>query len=148
MTIDAHHHFWNPARIPQPWMTVLVQSAARDDDTDYMFELAGEVEWVGGIVAWGPLDDEARACARLDELLRRPKLRGIRHLIHLERDPHWILRATVEPALAMLEETSLILELPAVFPDHLGDVPELARRHPGLAIVVDHLAKPPLGTPV
>ena len=20
--IDAHHHFWNPARIPQPWMTM------------------------------------------------------------------------------------------------------------------------------
>ena len=74
-------------------------------------------------------------------------MRGIRHLIHLERDPHWILQPTVEPALAMLEEASLILELPAVFPDHLGDVPELALRHPGLAIVVDHLAKPPLGTP-
>jgi L-fuconolactonase len=47
----------------------------------------------------------------------------------------------------MLEETGLLLELPAVYPDHLGDVPELARRHPELQIVVDHLGKPPLGTP-
>jgi L-fuconolactonase len=47
----------------------------------------------------------------------------------------------------MLEEAGLVLELPAVFPDHLGDVSELARRHPGLPIVVDHLGKPPLGTP-
>ncbi len=126
--------------------TVLVQSAARDDDTDYMFELAGDVSWVGAVVAWCPLDDEHRARARLDELLGRPKLRGIRHLIHQEPDPHWILRPEVEPALAMLEEAGLVLELPAVFPDHLGDVPELARRHPGLAVVVDHLGKPPLGT--
>jgi len=127
--------------------TVLVQSAARDDDTDYMFDLADGVSWVGGIVAWCRLDDERLARARLDELRRRPKLRGIRHLIHQEPDPHWILQPTVEPALSLLERAGLVLELPAVFPNHLGDVPELARRHPGLVLVVDHLGKPPLGTP-
>ena len=37
-----------------------------------------------------------------------------------------------------------MLELPCVFPDHLGDVPELAPRFPRLAIVIDHLGKPPL----
>jgi len=88
MAVDAHHHFWNPARIPQPWMThehdaiarrfepadlepllracgitrtILVQSAANDYDTDYMFELAAGLPWVGGIVAWCPLDDAERA---------------------------------------------------------------------------------------
>jgi L-fuconolactonase len=83
---------------------------------------------------------------RLAELSERPKLRGIRHLIHQEADPHWILRPEVRPGLALLEPLQLVLELPAVYPDHLGDVPELARRHPGLSIVVDHLGKPPLGT--
>jgi L-fuconolactonase len=39
----------------------------------------------------------------------------------------------------------VLLELPAEFPNHLEDVPELARRHPGLSIVIDHLGKPPLG---
>jgi L-fuconolactonase len=173
MAVDAHHHFWNPARIPQPWMTgehaaidrafepadlepllracgitrtVLVQSAASDDDTDYMFELASGLPWVGGIVAWCPLDDPGRMGARLAELQARPKLRGIRHLIHQEPDPHWIVRPAVAPGLELLEEAGLVLELPAVYPDHLGDVPELARRHPGLRIVVDHLGKPPLGT--
>ncbi len=126
--------------------TVLVQSAGSDADTDYMFGLVSDVSWIGGVVAWCRLDDERRARARLDELLERPKLRGIRHLIHQEADAHWILQPAVQPALSMLEEEGLILELPAVFPDHLGDVPELARRHPGLVLVVDHLAKPPLGT--
>jgi len=126
--------------------TVLVQSGANDADTDYMFELADEVPWVGAIVGWCPLDDERRARARLDELGRRPKLRGIRHLIHQEADPHWILRPGVQPGLALLERRQLVLELPAVFPDHLGDVPELARRYPGLTVVVDHLGKPPLGS--
>ena len=36
-----------------------------------------------------------------------------------------------------------MLELPAVFPDHLGDVPELALPHPGLQSSIDHLGKPP-----
>ena len=126
--------------------TVLVQSAGSDADTDYMFAFASDVPWIGGVVAWCCLDDERRARARLNELLMRPKLRGIRHLTHQEPDPHWIMRPAVQPALSMLEKEGLILELPAVFPDHLGDVPELARRHPGLALVIDHLAKPPLGT--
>jgi len=173
MAVDTHHHFWNPARIPQGWMTdehaaiarafepadleplvraagvtrtVVVQSAARDDDTDYLFELAADLPWIGGIVAWCPLDDERRARVRLDELLSRPKLRGVRHLIHLESDPHWILRPALRPALTLLEEARLVLELPAVYPRHLGDVPELARRHPGLDVVIDHLGKPPLGS--
>jgi L-fuconolactonase len=126
--------------------TILVQSAARDDDTDYMFEVAANVPWVGGIVAWCALDSERRARSRLEELRGRPRLRGIRHLIHQEADPHWILRPAVQPGLALLEEMELVLELPAVYPDHLGDVPELARRHPGLSIVIDHLGKPPLET--
>ena len=173
MAIDAHHHFWNPARIPQGWMTdehaaiarsfepedlaplvaaagitstVLVQSAARDDDTDYMFEVAGDVPWVGGIVAWCSLDDPGVTRGRLAELVTRPKLRGIRHLIHQEPDPHWILRASVRPGLELVAAHGLVLELPAEYPNHLGDVPELARRHPELRIVVDHLGKPPLGT--
>jgi L-fuconolactonase len=79
-------------------------------------------------------------------LLSRPKLRGIRHLVHQEPDPHWIMQPRVQPALEMLGDMRLVLEVPAVYPDHLGDIVELARRHQGLTIVIDHLGKPPLGT--
>lgn len=126
--------------------TVLVQSAARDDDTDYMFELAEREPWVGAVVAWCRLDDANVARARLTELARRPKLRGVRHLIHQEADPHWILRPAVAKGLESVTGSGLILELPAEYPNHLGDVPELACRYPELPIVVDHLGKPPLGT--
>lgn len=173
MLVDTHQHFWNLDRIPQPWMTaehaaidrsfeppdlepllaeggvrqtVLVQSAASDEDTDYMFEVAAGTDWVGAIVGWCRLDNPAAARRRLDELQARPKLRGIRHLIHQESDPHWILRPAVADSLALLEERQLLLELPAVYPNHLDDVPTIAMRHPGLTIVIDHLGKPPLGT--
>ncbi len=49
-------------------------------------------------------------------------------------------------SLAIVEERGLLLELPCVFPRHLGDVPELARSFPRLTLVIDHLGKPPLGT--
>ena len=52
-----------------------------------------------------------------------------------------------QPTLELLQERGLLLELPAVFPDHLDDVPELARRYPALTLVVDHLGKPPIGRP-
>jgi L-fuconolactonase len=171
--VDAHHHLWDPRRIPQPWLrpehavldrpfepadlepllveagvarTVVVQSAASDADTDYLFELATDVEWIGGVVAWVRLDHSAEARARLRELANQAKLRGVRHLVQLEPDPHWILRPEVQAGLERVTEAGLVLELPAEFPNHLVDVPELARRHPELTVVIDHLAKPPLGT--
>ena len=70
----------------------------------------------------------------------------MRHLIHDEADPHWILRAPVLEGIALLEARGLLLELPAVFPRHLGDVPELAHSFRDLTIVIDHLGKPPLGS--
>jgi L-fuconolactonase len=171
--VDAHQHFWNAEREALPWMTtdherirrtfapadlapllaragvtqtVLVQAACSDADTDSMFAEADAHGWIGAVVAWVDLCAPERARVRLEELARRPKLRGIRHLIHDESDPHWILQSAVLASLALLEQRRLILELPCVYPRHLGDVPELARRFPDLTIVIDHLGKPPVGS--
>jgi L-fuconolactonase len=171
--VDAHHHLWNLEREPLGWMTdahesirrtfepselepllaragisstVLVQAANTDADTDSMFEHAARHPWIGGVIAWVDLRSPERAAARLAELGARPKLRGVRHLIHNEPDPHWILADDVLESIALLEQRGLILELPCVYPRHLGDVRELADALPRLAIVIDHLGKPPLGS--
>jgi len=126
--------------------TILVQAACTDADTDTMFEQADANAWIGAVTAWVDLTNPERARARLDRLVMRPKLRGIRHLIHEEDDPHWILRENVLESIALLEDRHLVLELVCVYPRHLGDVPELAQRFPDLTIVIDHLGKPPLLT--
>lgn len=173
MIVDAHQHFWNLGREALPWMTddhavirrtfepedlepllaragvsrtVLVQAACSDSDTDFMFELAARQPWIGGVVAWVDLRSPGRARERLDELSAQPALRGIRHLIHDEPDPHWILRDDVLESVALLEQRRLILELPCVYPRHLDDVPRLAAGFPDLTIVIDHLGKPPIGS--
>lgn len=174
MIIDAHHHLWDLLRTPQPWMTaehdaiartfapddlepiltahgvtrtVLVQGACLDDDTDYLFEVADRHAWIGAVTAWVELDDLDACRARLTELRTRSKLRGIRHLIHDEPDPHWIVRPAVLEGIALVEDAGLVLELPAVYPRHFDDVAELALHFPRLQIVIDHLGKPPIGTP-
>ena len=174
MIVDAHVHLWDAAHTPQPWMTVehdaiarpfgpsdlrplldrngidavvLVQGACLDSDTDYLLAEAAEHEWIAAVTAWLPLDEPARARERLDELERHSSFRAVRHLVHNEPDPHWILRPSVLECLDLLEERGVILELPVVFPRHLDDVPTLAERFPELPIVIDHLGKPPVARP-
>jgi L-fuconolactonase len=171
--VDAHQHFWDLEREAMPWMTdadtairrtfgpdelapllveagvaktVLVQAACSHSDTDSMFGHAARYDWIGGVIAWIDLRSAERTRARLQELSAQPKLRGFRHLIHGERDPHWILRDGVLESLSQLEEGRWVIELPCVFPLHLADVPELAARFPAMTFVIDHLAKPPLRT--
>jgi L-fuconolactonase len=173
MIVDAHVHLWDAAHTPQPWMTsehasiarpfgpgdlhpllerngidavVLVQGACLDTDTDYLLSEAARHDSIAAVTAWLALDDPERARARLDELGAHPAFRAVRHLIHDEADPHWILRPAVLESLALLAERDVVLELPVVFPRHLADVPVLAERFPELLIVIDHLGKPPIGT--
>lgn len=169
--VDAHQHFWDPAQVPVPWLgpghgpiaraftpedlaplreeaavgqTVLVQSACLDADTDAMLVHAHRFDWVGAVVVWLPLASREATASRLEQLADEPKVRGVRHLIHDEPDPHWILQENVLESLELVEQRRLVLELPVVFPRHLEDVPELARSFPALTIVIDHLGKPPL----
>jgi L-fuconolactonase len=171
MIVDAHVHLWDAAHTPQPWMTaehqaiarpfgpddlrplldrngidavVLVQGACLDSDTDYLLSEADEHEWIAAVTAWLPLDQPQRARDRLDELGQRSTFRAVRHLIHNEADPHWILRPSVHECLELLEDRHVVLELPVVFPRHLDDVPILAERFPELPVVIDHLGKPPI----
>jgi L-fuconolactonase len=168
--IDAHQHFWDiesgryawptPADGPiyrtftpddlQPELvaagvdaTVLVQTVDTLDDTDAMLATADRHAFIAAVVGWVPLTDAGSTTQALDA---RPdaRLRGIRHLIHHERDPEWLLRDDVAAGLRVLAERGLAFDVVAVFPAHLGLVPIIADRHPSLTFVIDHLAKPPI----
>jgi L-fuconolactonase len=167
--IDAHQHFWDidsgryawptPADGPiyrtyapvdlEPELasagveaTVLVQTVNTLDDTDSMLSTADRHPFVGAVVGWVPLTDARLADAAL-AARPHPRLRGIRHLVHREPDPAWLVRDDVADGLDVLARHGLVFEVVAVFPEHLRLVPVVADRHPDLEIVVDHLANPP-----
>ena len=167
--IDAHHHFWDidsgryawptPADGPiyrtftpndlRPGLdaaaidgTVLVQTVNTLDDTDSMLATAARSPFIRGVVGWVPLVDEAAAEGALDAR-SDDRLKGIRHLIHHEVDPRWLMRDDVQRGLAAVSRRGLAFDVVAVFPRHLELVPLVADRHPDLVLVIDHLAKPP-----
>ena len=172
MIIDAHQHVWDLDRSPYAWLgphvpqwnrtftfeelrphlvrngvdaTVLVQSDDHDGDTDLMLEVADRHPEIAAIVAYVPLDRPDVAADRLAQLRKDPRVVGIRNLIHDIPDPDWILRPDVDDGLGVLERAGVTFDYVAVLPRHLEHVPTLSERHPGLRIVIDHLAKPPIG---
>ena len=124
--------------------TVAVQAAGGDAENNSLLAAATSHPWIAGIVGWVPLDRPDVAARMLDELGTQSRLVGIRHLINVEPDPDWILQATVLEGLRLLERRGLAFDYVGILPRHLAHVPVLAERLPGLRIVIDHLAKPPI----
>lgn len=169
VVVDAHVHVWRPDSAPYPWLgaipqlrrafeltdvaaeqaeagvgeVVLVQAADNVEDTANMLRVAAEQPRVAGIVAWVPLDD-LPAAGRLLDGWRGARVVGVRHLVHREPDPDWLLGRHVQVGLSELADRGLTFDVCAESEHLLGLVPELARRHPGLTLVVDHLGKPPI----
>jgi len=161
--IDAHVHVWRLGANGCTWPTpdlapihrdfdladyraasagagidrvVLVQSQEDAADTRWLLSLAERDALVAGVVGWSPLDD-ARA---IDRLAAHPKLVGLRPMVQ-DRAADWYDAAERDPALAAMARHGLVLDA-LVRPAHLPALARLADRHPELAIVVDHAAKP------
>jgi L-fucono-1,5-lactonase len=169
--IDAHHHFWNPARYSYPWMagdamdpvrraftpddlrgvlaeehidgTVLVQTLSSTQETREFLDLAATTDFVHGVVGWVDLTSPSVG-DDLDALLDGPGGRwlvGIRHQVHDEPDPDWLVRADVHRGLAAVEKRGLGYDL-LVRPRELPAAVDTVRTFPGLRFVLDHIAKP------
>lgn len=172
MIIDTHLHVWDLDRSPYAWIdrdvppfnrtytfdevapqlaengvdaVILVQADDDDRDTDHMLEVAAARPEVVGVVAYVPLHQPAEAAARLEELLKNPYVVGIRNLTHDRPDPDWVLRPDVDETLGLVEQAGLPWDHVSVLPRHLEHVATISERHPDLRIVIDHLAKPPIG---
>jgi L-fuconolactonase len=170
--VDTHQHYWNLSEVAYPWLvpeygaiydtftpeqlephlkeagvdkTVLVQSANSYEDTASMLVKADYNDWIAAVVGWVNLLDPEETNQRLEIYRQNPKFVGMRHLIHTEPDGDWVLQDAVIESLKVLAGHSKTFDVVAVFPNHLKHVPTLAERVPELMMVIDHLAKPPVG---
>lgn len=170
--IDAHQHFLDPARVDYPWMSgsyellrrsygpadilpaleaagvtgsIAIQARNKLDETDVLLRMAATDPRTVGVVGWVDLTDVGVADV-LAELRHRPdgdRLVGIRHLVHDEPDPGWLLRPDVDQGLAAVADAGLVFDL-LVRQRELPAALTAVDRHPELRFVIDHLAKPPI----
>lgn len=173
MVIDAHQHFWDPARADYPWMnapelapirrafgpadlapllkangidaSIVVQCRSALEETEEFLRIAHATPSVIGIVGWADLTDAALGDT-LDRLRTLPggaKLIGIRHQAHDEADPDWLLRADVQRGLAALFARDLAYDF-LVRTRELPAAIATAKAFPQARFVLDHAAKPPI----
>ena len=171
MRIDAHQHYWDITRLDYPWMppgpsalrqnslpaelepilethrfdgSVVVQANVVMEETWWLLDLAGRHESIRGVVAWLDLTDPMLG-RTLDICQLHPKFKGVRHIVHDEPDLRWLLRGDVLYGLRELASRDIPYDL-LIRPPHLPLIPELAARVPGLRMVIDHIAKPPIAS--
>lgn len=172
MKIDAHQHFWNPARGDYLWMpkdnpilarpyapadlapelaaagveaTIVVQAAATVEETEYMLGIADATPFIAGVVGWIDFENPAQA-AVLKRLSGHPKFKGLRPMIQDIADVDWMLRDDIQWAFRAILDLGLSFDALG-FPRHLKNFQTLLQRYPGLRTVIDHGMKPAIAAP-
>lgn len=135
--IDAHVHLWNRAVDPQDWIDPKTMAPiARDFDASDLGEMLAATGLDGavlvqsgnsleesirlaglnssavvGLVAW--VDLAAEVGPQLDRIRENAVVPvvGVRHLVHIDRDPEWLMREEVGVGLAVLEREGLCFDL-------------------------------------
>jgi L-fuconolactonase len=170
--IDTHVHIWDLGKADYPWLKgdtsllnrnwvissleeervragitegILVQAAGNTEDTDHMLQVAVNTGWISGVVVWLPLQDPA-ATERLltEKYLPHPYFSGVRHQIHDEADPRWLLQQPVIDSLKILADHKVCFDVVAVKPVHIETALDVAAKVPSLKMVFDHLSQPPI----
>jgi L-fuconolactonase len=166
--IDAHQHFWQRGRFKDGWLDdpkhqpisgsfladdlapllhrngvdgcVFVQTQHDVEENRWALELAGKNPFILGVVGW--VDLASPNCEeQLLEFKDQRKFVGIRHITQDEPDDNFIVRDDVVRGLRVLEKHKVPFDL-LFYAKHLKHAAPLARKLPGLPMVIDHLAKP------
>lgn len=167
MQIDSHQHFWRVDRGDYGWLTpavgsifrdfeppdlrpilrrrgidrtILVQAAQTEAETEYLLGLAAETDFVAGVVGWTELA-APDATARIERLAANSLMVGLRPMVQDIADDDWLVRRDLDRAFKALQDQALVFDA-LVFPRHLSRLLVVLDRHPDLAVVVDHGAKP------
>lgn len=168
--IDAHQHFWDPARAHYPWLTderaairrqfapedlrpllqaagvdrtIVVEARSSLEETRELLAMAEATDFLAGVIGWVDLaaGDVAAALAELREAPGGDHLVGIRHQVRAEPDSRWLVRPEVLRGLDALADAGLAYDL-LVTARELPAALEAARRVPALSFVVEHLGGP------
>jgi L-fuconolactonase len=166
--VDAHVHFWRLARgdntalspsMAPLWRDhepaglkpqlqacgveriVVVQAAETLAENLYTLGLAARTPWIAGVVGWIDLASPSLV-EEIAALRSTRKLVGFRPVRDDNRSIAWLAETRLTAGLATVAASGLTLDLLVQDPDELPVVTQLAGRHPGLTMVLDHCGKP------
>jgi L-fuconolactonase len=108
-----------------------------------MLGIARDTPWVLGVVGWIDLL-APDAAGEVRQRARDPLFLGVRPMLQDLSDPDWILQPALAPALETIASEGLMFDA-LILSHQIAVITELAQRHPRLAIMLDHGAKPRLG---
>jgi L-fuconolactonase len=170
MIVDAHQHYWDPARGHYPFLddvpslrrrfgpedlqpeldsnridgSIVVQARSSLEETDELLGIAEATPSVLGVVGWVDLTAPDDVAGTLAAFAGRG-LVGIRHQVHDEPDPEWLIRSDVQRGLRVVADGGLAFDL-LVRTRELPAAIACAREHHDLRFILDHVGKPPFGT--
>jgi len=166
MRVDAHQHFWRYSEeefgwidasmkairrdfLPcdlKPWLersgvnaTIAVQARQSIEETTWLLDLAGQNDWIWGVVGWVPLASSDIE-QTLETLSDDRRLKGVRHVLQAE-DASYFARPDFHAGVALLRKYALIDDI-LVVERQLPAAIAFVDRHPGQVFILDHLAKP------
>ena len=172
--IDTHIHIWDLEKARYEWLDndesvlnrsyqlaellpemsdtpvasgILVQAANNLEDTALMLAAARCHHEITGIVGWLPLKEPQKVQMLLEEQFdKEPYFKGVRHLIHNESDPRWLLQPQIIESLEMLASRNIPYDIVGVNDEHLKTAIRVSEKVPSLRMVLDHLNQPPVKT--
>lgn len=167
MRIDAHCHFWDPARGDYGWLdsgppaldplrrvftpddlaalngnrpVVAVQAADSVAETRYLLDLAARYPRIAGVVGWVDLT-RLETIGTLADLARNPRFKGIRPMLQDLAEDDWITTRPDAIVLRTVQDRGLRFDA-LVLTRHLPHLARFTAAWPDLPMVIDHCAKP------
>jgi L-fuconolactonase len=165
--IDAHKNFWQFDPVRDSWITdemsviqkdffpgdlkpvlhkngfdgcVAVQASQSEEETDFLIALAGEHDFIKGVVGWVDLQ-AGDITERLAWYQSFPVVKGFRHVLQGEQQRDLMLQPGFKRGIAALQEKGFTYDI-LIFPDQLKFSRELVALFPHQKFVIDHIAKP------
>jgi L-fuconolactonase len=156
--IDAHVHFWDPARMRYDWLKYVPEIAHAHlpehfahtgsvifVQSDCLPEQAlREVDWAGqfaitGIVAYAPLERGFEVGAHLTELLRRPLVKGVRR--NAQNEAAGFMLGSYTDGMIAAADAGLTIDM-CIRAHQMAELATVLTAVPEATVILDHLGKP------
>ncbi len=168
--IDTHLHLSDPSRISYTWINsapalnrpftiddyreacgdVEVEAMVfmevdpnvddRQEEIDFVCEVAATEPRLKGMIAQAPLERGAAIRPELENLANNPLIKGVRRLLQ-DEDVDFCLGASFIEGVRQLPDFGIPFDI-CIFHRHLANVVKMVQQCPDVQFILDHIGKP------